>query len=62
MILAFSSFAGFELFSLWDNIGLYFDSWEPAEEVVYGKWAKKEANSISYFLMTSEWHPSLILA
>ena len=29
--------------------------------VVYGKGAKKEANVISYFLMTSEWHPCHIV-
>ena len=34
--------------------------WEAAEQVVYGSWAKKEANVISYFLMTSEWHPCMI--
>ena len=35
---------------------LYFDSWKPAVRqniIVYGKRAKKEANVISYFLMTS---------
>ena len=39
---------------------LYFDPWEPAVRqsiVVYGKGTKKEANVISFFLMTSEWHP-----
>ena len=46
-----SSFAGFGLVSLRVYIGLYF------EVVVYGKQAKKEATVISYFLMTSEWHP-----
>ena len=51
MTLAFLS-ADFGLVSLW--------SWEPAELVVYGKWAKKKGNVISYFLKTSEWHPSLL--
>ena len=57
MILAFSSFAGFGHVSLRAHIGLYFDSLDPAKQALYGKWAKKEANLISYFLMTSEWHP-----
>ena len=57
MILALYSFAGFGLISLRAHIGLYLDSLEPAEQVVYGKLAKKEANKISYFLMTSEWYP-----
>ena len=64
MVLAFSSFVGYEHVSLrtyW-YIGLYFDSRGPAVKqdiVVYGKWAKREANVISYFLRTSEWHPCL---
>ena len=57
MNLAFSSFAGFGLVSLRVHIGLYFHSWESEEQVVYGKWTKKEENVISYFFMTSEWHP-----
>ena len=56
MNLAFSSFAGFGLVFLGVHIGLYIHSWE-SEQVVYGKWTKKEANVISYVLMTSEWHP-----
>ena len=42
------------------HIDLYFDSWEQTVRQnieVYGKGAKKEANVISYILMTSEWHP-----
>ena len=35
-------------------------SWEPAEQVVYGNWAKEEANLISCFLIASEWHPCLL--
>ena len=54
MIIALSSFAGFGHVS---HIGLYFDSLEAAEQVLYGKWAKMEADVISYFLMTCEWHP-----
>ena len=60
MILAFSSFAGFGLVSLRAHIDMYFDSWKPAVRqniVVYEKGAKNEANVISYFFMTSEWHP-----
>ena len=57
--LAFSSFAGFGLVSRWVHIGLYFHSWE-SEQVVYGKWTKKEADVISYFLMINEWHPCFI--
>ena len=45
MILAFSSFAGFGLpgSSPWVNI-----SWELVEQVVHEKWAKKEANRITW--------------
>ena len=57
MVLAFSSFAGFGLVSLRAHVSLFFDSLEPAEQVVYGKWAKKEARVVSYFFMTSGWHP-----
>ena len=42
------------------HIDLYFDSWENIVRqniVVYGKGAKNEAYVISYFLITSEWHP-----
>ena len=48
MILAFSSSAACGLFPF----GSIHVSWEPAEQVVYGKLAKKKANVISYFLMT----------
>ena len=62
MILAFSSFASFGLVSPKGpyTIDFFFDSSEPAVRqniVVYGKGAKNEANVISYFFMTSEWHP-----
>ena len=57
MILAFSSFASFGQASLRAHIGLYFDSLEPAEQLLDGKWTKKEANVISYFLMASECFP-----
>ena len=53
MILAFSSFAGFGLVSLLANKGFL----ETSRTAEHGKWAKKEANVISYFLMTSGWHP-----
>ena len=36
----------------WMNKSLV--SWEPAEQVAYGKRAKEEANVFSYFLMTIE--------
>ena len=61
MILAFFLFCWFLACF---PIGLFFDSLEPAVQVLYyGKLAKKEANVISYFLMTnvSEWHPCLSL-
>ena len=64
MILAFSSLAGYGLVSPNVLIYLCFDSWEPSvwqNIVVYGKGAKKEANVISYFLMTSEWHPCIYI-
>ena len=50
MILAFSFFAGFGLIYLWANIGFLGTS----RTHIYGKWAKKGANVISYFLMTSD--------
>ena len=58
MILAFSSCVVFGLVSLSAHIDLYY--WEPAVRqniVVYVKGAKNEANVISYYLTTSEWHP-----
>ena len=60
--ILFFLFCWFGHVSLRVYIGLYYDSLEPAEEdlVLYGKWAKKEANVISYFLMTSEWHPCFL--
>ena len=58
MSLAFWSFAGFRPVSLWANI--CFLGTSRTEQVVYGKWAKKEANVISYVLMTSEWQPCFL--
>ena len=57
-MILFFLFCWFGHVSLPAHIGLYFDSLEPAEEdlVLYGKWTNKEANVISYLLMTSEWH------